>query len=136
MRILLWLGLFVLISAPTLAQSYHVSSDRVDVCPAFLQGQGALAHQPADDVNLNSFSFNPAQEIIHIPLALETFDGTGLEATLPAGISAKPDFGTVDLYPDGRVFYKGQQLSSDALQAACQNGPVQPEDIIEGQFND
>lgn len=123
-----------LMAVPVWADSYSVSSGDVDPCAGLVQSlQQDYQHRPDADVNLNGFDFNKDKQVIRIPVEIESLQAFGLNAAVPPGVEAKPDLGVIELYPDGRLFYDGQEIQSQSLEALCRSGAVHYSDIIEGQ---
>lgn len=127
-------------SAVVQAKTYKTSSNQVDVCKGHTS-QSDITYQPADDVNLNSFDFGLNKKIIKIPLEYDAIQALGISAPWQDNIDAKADLGMLEIHPDGRMTFAGQEITASSLQAICEQRNGTPligkaEDIIEGQSDE
>lgn len=131
-----FLFIFFLMSLSAQAEVYTSSSDMVNVCASLTKILHDYEHKPEANVNLNAFEFNKDDRIITIPIEIESLQAMGLGAALPDGLGAKPDLGAIELYPDGRIFYNGQEIQTQSLKQICNAGQINAQDVIEGYVDE
>ena len=128
--------LLLMVCVPARAEIYTSSPDMVSICGSLTKILHDYEHKPEANVNLNAFEFNKDDRIITIPVEIESLQAMGLGAALPDGLGAKPDLGAIELYPDGRIFYNGQEIQTQNLKQICNKGQINAHDVIEGYVDE
>ena len=121
----------MLASIDVFAKTYSLKSGGGSACKD-LQKSIGVTHKALDGVDLNAFRMD-ANKVIKIPVKLESLSTMGIDTSMFAGLAIEPDLGAIELHPDGRVFYQGQQISADRVDEICRVSAAALEDIIEGQ---
>ena len=107
-----------LLSAQAMAKTYVTSSSSIDLCANY-SAQKAANLEPAAGVNLNSFDFGYADEVLEIPVELESLQAFNISPAISNTFNIEPVLGTLELHPSGALYYKGQKIGSTSLEEAC-----------------
>lgn len=87
-----------------------------------LKDQLGVAHMPDPDVTMNALKAFKPDQIIRIPVKVESLEAFGVDTSAFAGLAVEPDLGAIELYPDGRIFYNGQEINAQRMDEFCQMG--------------
>ena len=131
--------LFLCIAAPLTGwtKTYVSSSSDVDLCVGYSSGAASVDLQPADDVTINGFDFDFRQRVLQIPVELESLQAFNISPAISNIYNIEPVLGTLELHPNGDLYYEGQLIGSSSLEQACakqQGKPIfgREKEIIEG----
>jgi hypothetical protein len=102
MRFLIFLLVFVL-PMTAVAETYHVRSGGQAACAV------AEAYQTPAGVEVDN-SFKLDMTSVKFPVTVDMVQAFAL--AVPVGTEMNPEFGMIEIKPDGKVFYNDQDISS------------------------
>ena len=90
-------------AAPVMAKEYRASSSQSSACAV------AQAYVMPPGVAVDN-AFNLNLDVVRFPVTVDLVQAFGL--VVPVGTELEPQFGMIEVHPDGRILYNEHNISS------------------------